>query len=242
MAGARVSPPSFAASMLVRRERFVLRPAGTLVAAALLLGVVLVVAALVPARPLAVERHWAEWMHDLEGAAWTHAALVFNAIGKGFWRYLVVAAIALVLLLRRRGVALAAFALTEALTLLLVTGAKALSSRPRPPGPLVEAHGYSFPSGHAAYAAATALALALLLTEPGRRPRAFAWIGAAILASAMAWSRTYLQVHWAGDVVGGAALGVSVALGSFAVLQLLLPPRPGDAPRATAAPVRTRPR
>jgi undecaprenyl-diphosphatase len=36
----------------------------------------------------------------------------------------------------------------------------------------------------------------------------------------MAWSRTYLQVHWLSDVVAGAALGVGVALLGFGVAQL----------------------
>jgi membrane-associated phospholipid phosphatase len=35
----------------------------------------------------------------------------------------------------------------------------------------------------------------------------------------MAWSRTYLQVHWLLDVLGGALLGAGVALAVFAALQ-----------------------
>ena len=38
----------------------------------------------------------------------------------------------------------------------------------------------------------------------------------------MAWSRTYLQVHWLLDVVAGSLLGAGVALVVFAALQLLL--------------------
>ena len=36
----------------------------------------------------------------------------------------------------------------------------------------------------------------------------------------MAWSRTYLQVHWLSDVVGGSSLGVGFALTIFAGAQL----------------------
>jgi membrane-associated phospholipid phosphatase len=36
----------------------------------------------------------------------------------------------------------------------------------------------------------------------------------------VAWSRTYLQVHWVSDVVGGSLLGIGIALLSFAGAQL----------------------
>ena len=36
----------------------------------------------------------------------------------------------------------------------------------------------------------------------------------------MAWSRTYLQVHWLLDVLAGSLLGAGVALVVFAALQL----------------------
>jgi membrane-associated phospholipid phosphatase len=35
----------------------------------------------------------------------------------------------------------------------------------------------------------------------------------------MAWSRTYLQVHWLSDVAGGSMLGIGVALVVFAEVQ-----------------------
>jgi membrane-associated phospholipid phosphatase len=37
----------------------------------------------------------------------------------------------------------------------------------------------------------------------------------------MAWSRTYLQVHWLSDVIGRSLLGVGIALTTFAGLQLM---------------------
>jgi undecaprenyl-diphosphatase len=37
----------------------------------------------------------------------------------------------------------------------------------------------------------------------------------------MAWSRTYLEVHWLSDVVAGALLGSGVALLVFAAAQRL---------------------
>jgi len=71
----------------------------------------------------------------------------------------------------------------------------------RPP-----ARTHSFPSGHAASAAAFAAATAIEMP-----PLAIPF-GA--LAAGVAWARVYDGVHHLGDVVGGAAVGAGVALGS----------------------------
>ena len=81
--------------------------------------------------------------------------------------------------------------------------------------------GASFPSGHAAFAGATCVAAVLLFTKVDRR-RGPWWALAALGIAGMAWSRTYLQVHWLLDVIAGSLLGAGVALLVFAALQLLL--------------------
>jgi membrane-associated phospholipid phosphatase len=49
--------------------------------------------------------------------------------------------------------------------------------------------------------------------------RRFAW-GAALAATAgMAWSRTYLRMHWLSDVTAGALLGAGVSLWAFEAVE-----------------------
>jgi undecaprenyl-diphosphatase len=90
-------------------------------------------------------------------------------------------------------------------------GLKALFDRERPPlryaepEPLVRTpHDGSFPSGHAAtsFAAATILSFAF----PRLAPFLF------VLAALVAWSRVYVGVHYPLDIIGGAILGILVAL------------------------------
>jgi undecaprenyl-diphosphatase len=68
--------------------------------------------------------------------------------------------------------------------------------------------GSSFPSGHAATAAATFAAIALLVGR-GRSHRVKAYLaaGAAFIAVSVAASRVLLGVHWFTDVIAGLAMG-----------------------------------
>jgi len=104
---------------------------------------------------------------------------------------------------------------------LLVNLIKVAVERERPPGKMLEAHGTSYPSGHAAYAGATSVALVLLFSKAGRRRRLL-YIPTAVAIALMVWSRTYLQVHWLSDAVAGATLGIAVTLVCFAGVQIVL--------------------
>ena len=121
----------------------------------------------------------------------------------------------------------------EALTPLLSNLIKLAVGRERPPGHMLEAHGTSFPSGHAAYAGATAFALVLLFSRADRGRRLWFTVAAASIA-AMTWSRTYLQVHWLTDVFAGSLLGIAVAFASFATTQMLLERRRKASPEEAA--------
>jgi undecaprenyl-diphosphatase len=105
---------------------------------------------------------------------------------------------------------------------LFVPVLKEAIGRPRPfetlPGAdplLAYTLGDSFPSGHAATSFAGAVVLSLFF-----RRLAPALIG---LATAIAFSRVYVGVHYPGDVLAGAALGAAWALGALALFRLLQP-------------------
>jgi membrane-associated phospholipid phosphatase len=183
-----------------------------------MLALVVLIAILVPEGPLGVDRTWAEAMHHLETPLLTDLALAFNWLGRGLGRALGLTLVGLLLLRRRRWLALAAFAVAESLAPLLSVLLKALIDRPRPTDGLVHAVGPAFPSGHATYAGVTCLALVLLFTTPGTRRRWW-WALASLGVVGMAWSRTYLQVHWLTDVIAGALLGSGISLLVFAVAQ-----------------------
>ena len=208
----------------LRPEQFVCRPRVALWFGATLVGLVALIALFIPTQPLAIDRRWSETMSDIPSATLHHLALLFNYLGRGLGRALSIAAIGLVLLLQRRWRALLAFAATQALTPLVVNLHKHLVDRPRPPGAMLHANGSSFPSGHAAYAGATGVALVLLFTRPGSH-RLIWWLLAALATAGMVWSRTYLQLHWLSDVISGALLGIGVTIVSFALAQLISPGR-----------------
>jgi membrane-associated phospholipid phosphatase len=215
----------------VSPEYFLSRPArGRWVGIALLV-VVAVMTLVLPAEPLAIDQRWAEAMLDIRTSRLTDLALAFNWLGRGLGSALLLAAVGVVLLARQRWLALLAFGMTEAVTTLTSTLLKILVGRTRPPDGLVHPVGSSFPSGHAAYAGATCIALVLLFTPPGPH-RHWAWALAMLGVLGMAWSRTYLQVHWLSDVIGGSLLGIGLALTFFAVAQLMATRTGTDSARA----------
>jgi membrane-associated phospholipid phosphatase len=86
---------------------------------------------------------------------------------------------------------------------------KELADRVRPDlNPIAETLGPSFPSGHAATAAAFYAAAALVLGRGRPRlTRALLAGGAVAITVAVAGSRVLLDVHWLSDVIAGVALG-----------------------------------
>ena len=183
-----------------------------------MLAAVALLAVLVPAEPFALDRAWSDLMQDVETPLLKRVALVFDALGHGLGLALTLAAIAIVLVRARRWFALLTFAVAEGVSNVASLILKAFIGRARPPDGVVHPLTSSFPSGHTTYAGATCIALVLLFTPPGRRRRRW-WLLAGVAVAGMAWSRTYLQVHWLSDVVAGALLGVGVSLVVFAAAQ-----------------------
>ncbi|WP_284252008.1 phosphatase PAP2 family protein [Litorihabitans aurantiacus] len=156
-----------------------------------------------------VDEAWLTLMAGMrEHAAWfMPIALALNRIGGGWTAAVVVPPLVIaVLLLRRRHWGALLFAVATILGALLVQVAKHAFARERPPDMIVTSDAGSFPSGHVANATVMALVLALLLA------RWWAWVLASLYVLTMLLSRTYLDVHWLSDTIGGAALAVGVVL------------------------------
>lgn len=97
---------------------------------------------------------------------------------------------------------------------------KTMFAAPRPESPLIEAHGYAFPSGHASAAAVLAVLAWWYSLRLRRTPlTVFALVIGSLWALGMAASRVILQVHSATDVVAG--LGYGTAVASFGLLLTL---------------------
>ena len=123
---------------------------------------------------------------------------------------LVLAAVATFDYVRRRNAEVFVFVAVVGIGVSVLNNAlKLIVDRDRPQVlQLVSAAGSSFPSGHSAAAAATWSAVALILSR-GRSPRVRAVLAsvAAVVAIAVATSRTLLGVHWVTDVVAGLFVG-----------------------------------
>ena len=188
---------------------------GLTVALGLVLGGAIATGAL-----LVMEQHNAGLAHwDLSAARWgaTHATSGSTRFLKdvsllgGTPVMIGVAVIAAVVeYVRTRTVAIFGFMTVVVLGQVAVSNlTKVIVNRPRPDiHRLTGFSGASFPSGHAATAAATFAAVAFLVGR-GRTPRVKALLaaGAAGIAVAVATTRVLLGVHWLTDVLAGLAVG-----------------------------------
>jgi len=82
--------------------------------------------------------------------------------------------------------------------------------RARPDLRIIEAFGYSFPSGHSSTAMALAIALYFIFSKrvDSGLLRVLFLLAAVAWPLMIAFSRVYLNVHWFSDVLAGLALGL----------------------------------
>lgn len=98
---------------------------------------------------------------------------------------------------------------------LMIAGLKGFLERPRPIGHrLVDAGGYSYPSGHAVSAAVLYVTLALVGSKHFKGPSYRHMLVALAVAVTLlvAASRVYLGVHYPSDITSGTALGAGWAV------------------------------
>jgi membrane-associated phospholipid phosphatase len=164
-----------------------------------------------------IDDAWLDLMKDIRWPPITRVAELLSFLGGTYCTWAIRIAVMVILIVRRHWLSLGAFALAVALSEAFIGPMKALYDRPRPFDPLVAVSGASFPSGHAVAAAVTAVGLVIALFPPGHKR----WVWerqAALYASIMALSRTYLGAHWLSDVIAGALLGSGIALVCPAIL------------------------
>ena len=154
---------------------------------------------------------------DIQWAPLTALAHALNILGSWSVTWPLRAAVAAWLAFRQRSEALIAWLAAIVVYEPLVGMIKDAYARPRPPHPIVEVTGYSFPSGHATVGAAIAIGLVIVLVPAGPRRRLLE-VAAGGFAFFMAASRVYLDAHWMTDVIAGTALGAAVMVGTAATV------------------------
>ncbi|MDP9026873.1 MAG: phosphatase PAP2 family protein [Actinomycetota bacterium] len=157
--------------------------------------------------PLPIDVAWFDFSNRTRSPQILAVSLFLNDAGAQLIVGVVVPiVVAILFALRRRGWAAVAVLLCGISSAPLVNGIKSVLERPRPDHHLVSVSLSAYPSGHVANLTAVIVVIALLL---GKR-----WFGAVavVLVAAMALSRTYLNVHWITDDIGGLLLGAGLAL------------------------------
>jgi membrane-associated phospholipid phosphatase len=183
------------------------------ISAGLGLGLAIALGVLVVFResPLTIDADWMDEIIQHRSPYWEVPALLMDRLGGGVIGIFVVplGIVALLLLLRRKWAALFSI-VAAAISAGVVQVLKNVVGRERPEDILVAADFGSFPSGHVANAATVAATFVLLFGLS--RGRWWVWMLGSAWIVAMALSRTYLGAHWVTDTVGGALVGVAVAV------------------------------
>lgn len=151
------------------------------------------------------------WWNDLMGASaspiLTGYSRVMNVLGGTWFGVLAVPILgAIALIVAKRPWSAAFFLTAEAASAGMVQVLKHLFGRVRPEEIIVVTDYGSFPSGHVANAATIATVAVLLFPKLWVLLVGIGWV------FLMALSRTALHAHWLSDTLGGALIGIGVAL------------------------------
>ena len=154
-----------------------------------------------------------ELTFPIKWGPFTAAAWILNFIGGGLFAWPLRFVVTVVLAMKRRWEAVAAWLLALALSEPFIWTLKAAYNRPRPPEALVETVSASFPSGHAIGGAVMAVGLVIAFVPAGPERRNLEIVAGAF-AFIMGGSRIYQGAHWLTDVVAGVAFGAGAAIGA----------------------------
>lgn len=157
--------------------------------------------------PMAVDRWWADLLASTHTSAMTTVQTFISWLGGGLAGAVIIpGAVVVGLVVCRKPGAAVTFAVAVFGSAVTVQLIKHVVGRPRPAGQQIINDFASFPSGHVTNAATIAVVVALLLRKR------FLVVVAVIWMAAMAFSRTYLQVHWLTDTLAGCCLGTCAAI------------------------------
>ena len=150
--------------------------------------------------------------HRMGSGALTQVALIFTFIGSAWiWAPVSVIAVGMLWICARRNAAVGILACMLG-AVVLDNGLKLGFHRARPVGFFIpDPRTYSFPSGHALFAACFYGALATVLAVELRSvaARRALWAGAMVAILCIGWSRINLGVHYPSDVLGGYLAGAA---------------------------------
>lgn len=154
-----------------------------------------------------------QWAIDQRTPALTTVATVITEVGSTVSMGIIAVVAVLVLWFRGRHGDAALVAVVSAGAGLLVMVGKATVGRQRPPEEfrLATETNESFPSGHA-LASAAIIGVLLVVLVPlihSSRGRVATVTAGVLFVLAIGWSRIYLGVHWATDVIAGWLTGVA---------------------------------
>ena len=151
------------------------------------------------------DRSITSWSVDHRASWLTTVARALSTIGSQKVLVPLVAVVAIALVARRIARPAVLLVVIWAGAIELYSLAKHVVDRPRPPMHLwlTSVSSSAFPSGHATQSLSTFAALALVAAAVAPIARRPGLALAVVLAAGVGWSRVYLGVHWATDVLAG---------------------------------------